>query len=276
MTDTTILENLLASKFIQRKDVKAIQRGGAYMPVLDRNKNRVPWERQDLTDHVTGRKSFGHYLVGTDGNAKLFAFDIDLTKWDEKSGREQPTWLPIDEHGYTRRDAPPKALQPREAWLHPQAPDDLKRFLTAQMRGIAEILARICIELLEVPVAVTYSGNKGMHVYGLTGAASAQDLRGAAMEVISYAGCFEPLRGKNFFRHQDESPVTGYGCIDVEVFPKQDDLSGKDLGNLLRLPLGVNAKSGQQAFFANLSSPIDSLVEADPVAALEGGDPWQV
>jgi hypothetical protein len=276
--DHNSLTNLLASKFIQRKDVKAIQSGSAYMPVTDTGKrdgNYIPWSRQDLEDHVTGRKSFGHYLVGRDGQAKLFAFDIDLTKWSERSERPQPTWLPIDADGATVPCVEPKSLQPRDAWLHPKCPPELRRFLIAQMRGVADALARATVELLDVPVAVAYSGNKGLHVYGFTGAAPASDLRTAAVEVLEYSGSYEPLRGKNFYKHTDESPVTGYGCIDVEVFPKQDNLNEKDLGNLMRLPLGKHMKSGQQAFFLNLNSPVDELSPLDPVTALEGGNPWK-
>jgi hypothetical protein len=269
------LEDLLASKFIQRRDVKSQQtHNGAYYPVTEgRDGPYIPWSRDDLTDHLTGKKSYGHYLVDKDGNAKLFAFDIDLTKWSEKSGRVAPAWLAIDEEGFTVTGEP-KPLQPREAWNHPKAPPELRRFLISQLRGIAEKLATVTLDVLNVPVAVSYSGGKGLHVYGLTGTAPAQDLRSAAMEVISFAGCFEPLRGKNFYRHVDESPRTGFPCIDVEVFPKQDDLDGKDLGNLMRLPLGTHAKSRQEAYFLDLSSPIDELKVAEPVPALERGNPW--
>jgi len=264
---TTEVTNLLASRFIQRKDVKAVQRGDIYYP------DRSRWTRADLEAHVSGEKSFGHYLVGTDGQCKLFAFDIDLMKWDERNTRAQPTWVPIDENGYNA-DAEPKTLQPRDAWQHPKAPPELRRFLVAQMRGVADLLATLTADL-GIDVAVSYSGSKGMHVYGFTGAAPAHDVRGAAMDIIDIAGCFEPLRGKNFFRHASDDPRTGHGCIEVEVFPKQDDLSGKDLGNLLRLPLGVHTKSGKRAHFVTLNSHVDELVELDPVVALEGGSPWR-
>lgn len=267
--DPNKLADLLASRFIQRTDVKAVQRQDAYIP--DRSK----WTRKDLLNHVAGQKSFGHYLVGQDGQCKLFAFDIDLTKWDEKSDRPQPMWLPIGEDGYYIDGVEPKPLQPRDAWLHPKAPPELKRYLTEQMRGIADLLARITVEVLGVPAAVAYSGSKGMHVYGFTGSAPAHDVRGAAMEVVSYADCFEPLRGKNFYKHRNDDPHIGYGCIDLEVFPKQDDLNGKDLGNLMRLPLGIHGKSKQRSHFVTLNSYADELVELDPVVALEGGEPWQ-
>jgi len=275
--DAKQLIDLLASRFIQRRDVKAIQKGGAYMPVTATGRpdsERMPWTRADLEDHVAGRKSFGHYLIGQDGDCKLFAFDIDLTKWNGKSERSQPTWLPIDENGMTV-NVEPKPLQPREAWLHPKAPPELRRFLVAQMRGVAELLATATVDVLGIPVAVSYSGNKGIHVYGFTGAAPAHDVRGAAMEVMDYTNEFVPMRGKNFFRPKNDDVRTGFACCEVEVFPKQNKIEEDGFGNLMRMPLGIHAKSGQRAYFLTLNSNIDELVEADPVASLESGIPWQ-
>lgn len=38
-------------------------------------------------------------------------------------------------------------------------------------------------------------------------------------------------------------------AFDLEVFPKQDHLSGKGLGNLVKLPLGVHRVSGRRSYF---------------------------
>jgi hypothetical protein len=268
--------NLIASKFIQRRDAKAEQRNDIYVPVTDTGRpdgKRLKWTRDDLRAHVKGERSMGHYLVGSDGNAKLFAFDIDLTQPNEKTGRD-PKWVPILEDGAHDHSVAPKRLDPRKAWLHPQAPDELKRYLIAQMRETAEMLATVVMDVLGLPCAVAYSGSKGLHVYGFTGSAPAGDVRGAALEVIDYLGTFEPLRGKNFFKYTDDDPYTGLDCVDVEVYPKQDNLKGKDLGNLMRLPLGINKKSGQRAYFLNLSSSIDSLEEMPALPALNDGNPW--
>lgn len=272
---TKELADLLARRFIQRRDVKAIQKNEAYIPHTTNGKTSgdyLPWTRADLDAHIAGEASFGHYLLDQDGQCKLFAFDIDLMKWDEqRSTRSQPTWVPIEEDG-SNGSAEPKPLQPREAWKHPKAPPELRRFLTAQLRGMSDMLASIIVDTLDIPVAVAYSGNKGLHVYGFTGAAPAHDVRGAAMEILKYAGCFEALRGNNFFRHESDDPRTGYGCIEIEVFPKQSEVTS--LGNLMRLPLGIHNASKRPAYFIDLNSHVDQLVEADPVAAMEGGNPW--
>ncbi len=39
--------------------------------------------------------------------------------------------------------------------------------------------------------------------------------------------------------------------ISVELFPKQSNLSGKKLGNLIKLPFGIHKKSGKRSFFVN-------------------------
>lgn len=269
------LENLIGQRFIQRTDVKAIQRGDIYMPHTDSGKrdgNRIGWNRQAIRDHIEGRVSYGHYLVDTDGMSKLFAFDIDLVKSEPEKGKTFH-WIGIEPDG-TWSDMEPREVNPREAWSHPKCPDNLKRYLTSQLLGTAHVLAQWTAELIEIPVAVAYSGSKGVHVYGLTGSARAEDCRDAAIEVIEMQGKFETIRGRCFYGPVDKGVKSMSSCVEVEVFPKQTDLDGKDLGNLMRLPLGVNAKGGR-SFFVTLSSNVDEMQEVDPVRALEGGNPWQ-
>ena len=67
------LENLIAKKFISRKDVKAVQTSdGNYRPI------NTPWARNDLADHLAGTTTYGHYLLGQDDTCKLIAFDVDI------------------------------------------------------------------------------------------------------------------------------------------------------------------------------------------------------
>lgn len=42
-------------------------------------------------------------------------------------------------------------------------------------------------------------------------------------------------------------------CFNLEVFPKQDGLSGKGFGNLVKLPLGVHRGSGRKSWFLDRS-----------------------
>ncbi len=46
-----------------------------------------------------------------------------------------------------------------------------------------------------------------------------------------------------------DSLAPDLSCFKLEVFPKQDHLSGKGLGNLVKLPLGIHRQSGGRSFF---------------------------
>lgn len=268
------LEDLIGKRFIQRTDVKAIQRGEIYTPHTDSGKrdgNRIGWDRQAIRDHIEGRVSYGHYLVDPDGQSKLFAFDIDLAKADPDNGKTFQ-WIGLEPDG-SWSDMEPRTFDPREAWAHPKCPEPLKRFMTACLTETAALLAKWIDELIQIPLAVAYSGSKGLHVYGFTGTADAEDCRDAAIEVIEMQGLYETIRGKCFYGPKDTSPKAMSSCVEIEIFPKQTNLDGKDLGNLMRLPLGDNAKGGR-SHFVTLSSVVDEMTEMDPVKALEGGNPW--
>ena len=43
-------------------------------------------------------------------------------------------------------------------------------------------------------------------------------------------------------------------CFSLEVFPKQDHLSGKGFGNLVKLPLGIHRQTGKRSFFTECTS----------------------
>lgn len=244
MSTTEDVAKALGNRFVQRRDVKAIQRAnGAYNPVEE------PWVLADLVAHVEGQKTYGHYLVDAEGRTRLFAFDIDF----ETTG----TWR-------SDPSAERQAINPREVWFGEDSA--CRRDLLVQLRCMAEGLAIRTHRLLEIPVAVSYSGHKGMHVYAFTGPVDASDARAAAVEVLDSFGVFAPSRGHNFYKHTE-----GYDSLAIEVFPKQDKISEGGFGNLLRLPLGINQKSGQYGVFVDLRSGYDRIVADNPLAALTNG-----
>ena len=241
---------LLGKRFIERRDVKAVQHSnGIYTP------DRTSWKMQDLRDPIAGTKSLGHYMVSQEGNAKLFAFDLDLKK--------EGHFILLKEDAIMDAGQP---CNPREIWKDPDHPG--REYLCMQLRCMAEGLAIRTWNLFdgEYPVALSYSGNKGLHVYCFTGTMPASDTRGMALEVLKSFGCFSPSRGENFFVHD----LGVYANVEIEVFPKQDNLEGKDLGNLMRLPLGRNLKSGNASYFLDCACPYTELRELDPVVALNG------
>ncbi len=268
--ETRQVADLLARKFISRRDVKAVQkvlRDGTVVYTPDGKRQAdgtyseyYPWDRESLTAHVTGERSLGHYLLDTDSKTKLFSFDIDL----EKAG-----FLPRDED-WTEFEA----CNPREVWRD-RAAIHQRAFIKLQFKSIAHMLLKTIVEELSIPCAAAYSGGKGVHVYGFTGHCAAYEAREGAMIVLDALDRFEPLRGQNFFRDKETDHTVGFQNLSIELFPKQDSLEGKDLGNLMRLPLGVNMKNPKDpTFFIDMNSPHAMMRPIDPVVALTASSPW--
>lgn len=285
------MATLIAKKFIQRRTAKAQQKyNGDYTPVAQWNQDGSrgqldPWKMIDLQAHLEGKATYGHYLIDEADTCKLFAFDIDLEQNRPPKGDDPGftgSWcelpdLSADEYDISDEDWNKRLkvheCNPREAWLdraHPGRP-----WLKYQLRVIAEKLSRTVAQEFELPVVSAYSGSKGVHVYAFTGPISANEAREAAETTLALAGGFELFRGKNFFRTVDQHPFTGFPNLSIEVFPKQGSLEGKDLGNLMRLPLGRNLKSQDPTFFIDQRAPLAQLVpHPDPLTLLETGRPW--
>lgn len=273
--------NLLASKFIARKDVKAVQKmmphgDCIYVPHCrgrQDDKEYIPWSRAALEMHVSGQASLGHYLLDTDNKCKFFAFDIDLEKPDPKL--PHIGWYPTNAFTAAEDEEWQYAqFNPREAWKDRSHPS--RAWQKTQLRSMAGLLASRIVTELDIPVVAYYSGNKGVHVYGFTGLVDASLAREGARLVLDAMGCWEPKRGDVFFQHLDKDPGTGYPNLSVEVFPKQDTLANEGgLGNLMRLCLGKNLKNPKDpTFFIDLRSPLNQLVPVDPVWALTTASQW--
>lgn len=272
------LVDLIARRFIARPDVKAIQhRDGSWSPHTvtgKRDGERIPWKRPHLQEHLAGTKTYGHYLLNTDSTCKLFAFDIDL----EKSGFVPDPWSPvISENGdvndtFVQIDGETQNL--RDMWLDRKS--HARPYFKLQFKQIAHKLMQGVHDELDLECAAAYSGGKGVHVYGFfPKALPAEEAREGALAVLESLDCFEPSKGENFFRHRDTDPLTGFPNLSIEIFPKQSSLDGKDLGNLMRLPLGRNQKSSDPTFFIDMTSPLGDLVPVDPVWALTTDNPWK-
>lgn len=240
--------NLLAKRFIQRSDVKAIQHdNGAWTP------KREKFTRSDLESHVAGKHTLGHYLVDQEDKCKLFIFDIDLVK-------EEQELEDLDGNTHT--------VNPREVWQDRQHP--LAFMLNHNLRCMAEGLAIRAYRLFQFPTAISFSGHKGLHVYIFTGVVKAAAAREAALAVLESYGCFEPVRGRSQFRHSDGF----YPMLNIEIYPKQDSLENKDLGNLVSLPLGIHRKTKNRKFFLTDKVPYGVFQEIDPEIALREGLTW--
>lgn len=213
-------------------------------------------------------------MLDTNSTCKLFAFDIDLEKvgWLPKAPLD--TNIPEEQlEAYYTTD---NFIQcnPREAWRDRKHPG--RSWMKVQFKMIAAKFMQVIHDELEIPCAAVYSGNKGIHVYGFTGLMPAADAREGARIVLDTIGDWVPSRGVNFFKHKDQDPVLGYPNISIEVFPKQDSLDGKDLGNLMRLPLGKNMKNPKDpTFFIDMTTPMAQMSPIDPIRALGNESPWR-
>lgn len=263
--DTRELVAKLGKRFLSRNDVKAIQNpDGTWRP------DRTTIKMSDFRMHLEGKRTIGHYMLSPDGNVKLFAFDIDIKKNSEKN----ETFYRDNNNEIVLGDM-------RAAWTTPN--HAALPFLRTQLRCMAEGLAYAIHRLTDgkLHVAVLDSGGKGLHVYGFFDApVPAQVARDTAMYVLEDLRCFEPVRGNNFWRHVGvtdslDQVTQPYQNLEIEIFPKQTSLVGKDLGNLMRLPLGVNAKTGRVSQFLRLDNGYeDEWNVLPPLDALGGTLPW--
>jgi hypothetical protein len=264
------LEDLFARKLIARTDVKAEQHAdGSYTPI------RSPWGRSDLQAHLAGTRTFGHYLLAPDDTCKIFCLDIDL-RGVRKSGQGTAPdgFLPISGLGEGEVTADFVPDDPRKAWAN--RADPRRPYIKYSMRLAGAMFAERVFSELEIPVAVAYSGSKGIHVYGLLHQRlPAAEAREGAMIVLDSMGMWTPERGDSVFGLKNRDPENPLVNFTVEVYPKQGSLQGKDLGNLLRLPLGKNLKSQDPTFFMDLTSSLADMRPVDPEWALTTTDPWK-
>lgn len=276
MTDNKALAKLIAQKFIARPDVMARQsRFGTYAPV------HSSFTMDALLGHLGGNTSLGHYMINPEGDqVKLFALDIDLEQ--PREGKDKKFYLPFEEDEWGSY-SDWQECNPRQFWMSRQQ-GPARNCMKFQMKMIASKFVAKIQRDLEIPALAAYSGSKGVHVYGFTGKMSAEDAREGALIILEETG-WELSRGQNFFTYKGslaDVPFSDYHLHDyhqysVEVYPKQATVADKEkaLGNLMRLPLGVNYKSPKDtAFFLDLRSAMQDFKPMDPVEALTTTNPW--
>lgn len=300
------LAGLFARRFIQRRDVKAVQLAGPLGALnkgdwIPDRKFREPnphaplgFKMSHLVSHIAGENTYGHYLLDSDSKCRLFAFDIDLEKTNPSRRPKQlnnglqgsyvkmPDWkdLPADlspeaqEEWATTAMIVTNGADPRDLWAD-RREKEARAWYKLQMKELAAKFIKIIQTDLDLPCAVAYSGSKGIHVYGFTGPLPADEVRAGAELVLKLSGEFESFRGQNFWRHKNPNPIHGYPSFSIEVFPKQGSVDTNGLGNLMRLPLGKNHKSSDPTFFLDMNKPMmDFSPHPDPVKLLETGDPF--
>jgi hypothetical protein len=178
-------EDCFARQWANKREGKC-----GYVPV------RRPMEPSDVEDHLSGRMTYGIYLMKEDATVLVSVIDLDL--------------IPKFRTGNMSKEE--KHLVNREA--------------TYAATRIREVAA----ELDSKPL-IEFSGGKGYHFWlFFESPASARDARGFLKQIV------KPL----------EKDLTVFS---FEIFPKQDSLTGKGFGNLVKLPLGIHRLTGKRSFF---------------------------
>ncbi len=239
------LADLFIDRFVARDDVVAVQNsGGGYSPYT------YPITARTVEAHLLGEATYGHYMINPHNNScKFFCFDIDLKTagnyWIEPDLRLADENLTHEEFGiwYERNRIGPKPVNPREAWI--LRSEEPRSFFKMQFRTLAELFSYNIADKLGIGTAVSYSGHKGIHVYGFTGLDDAANVRAAAEYVLEQLNIFSPARGKNFYIDTTGS----FENVEIEVFPKQTEVKEGGYGNLLRFDLGVNQKNPNDPCF---------------------------
>ena len=235
------IDKLMAKRFIQRRDVKAVQaKTGAYKPI------KTKWTLADVRRHLDGSVTYGHYLLDQNDKTRVCAFDLDFADEVEFKGRTFST---------------------KNAFIHHHHP--AKEELNSQIRALSDGLAmRLKRMYPQLTVLCSFSGSKGVHVIGcLPKPTTGKAARKLVVSVLKSYGCFTEFKGKNFWQHsRGEHPN-----IKIETFPKQISVGNGGFGNLLRLPMGVNQKTGSAGFFYDLRAPQHLLIPDDSAMALDFG-----
>jgi hypothetical protein len=211
------IAKLFASKFIARHDIKAIQRAnGEYNPVNSKI------TKTDLLDHLSGRHTYGHYLLSPEGECKVLVFDIDLVGSNRVPTGLVPTTM--DDMGKFDNFVP---MNCREVWRDRSRKVE-RAFLKVQLRSVANQLTRLITDVLEIPAAVAYTGAKGLHVYGFTGRMPARDVRYAGEIVIAEHGKLEPDLGNHSFKFKKEYDEWGNQSCATSAWQEPKEPEGSD------------------------------------------------
>jgi len=289
--DTEALAQLLAKKFVQQKLVKAIQTSdGGYRPIRTNypNGDFVKWVMRDFRDHINGTHTYGHYTSDAEGLTKLITFDLDLRKEGTYCTLPDKDFFLLPPARQTNAEFD-KRLQiiqshPRDDWHDRKHP--ARGWYKQQLRSLCEWISSTAHKDLGFQVACAYSGNKGCHVYcffpepvptGIARESAFLILEATAERIMSGTYRFASIKGNSFYRFTDPDPYTGFENIDIEVYPKQDEALGDKLGNLVRLPLGVNLKNPKDpCFILDQRVPYSALQpHPNPVEVLSGRSPWE-
>lgn len=198
-------EDCFARQWVNKPEGKQ-----GYVPV------RRPIERQDVEEHLRGRKTYGIYLLKNNATVKVAVIDVDLVQ------------------------------RLRQGNLNAEERSLVKRERCYVFSRIKEMGAEAGLSPL-----VEFSGGKGFHFW------------------FFFDTPVEAAKVKRALERIKNSFSKDLSAFNIEVFPKQDQLSGKGLGNLVKLPLGVHRATGKSSYFVechhrSVEAQLDFLSRIEP------------
>ncbi len=199
-------EDCFARQWANKKEYKQ-----GYVPV------RRPMDPEDVEEHLSGRKTYGIYLLRSDATVKTAVIDVDVAS-KFRTGK----------------------LSSEE-----------KRLITRERDYLLSRIPELAQEQGLIPV-IEFSGGKGFHFWFL-------------FESPIPAG-----EAKAYLTYMAGPLATDISSFNLEVFPKQDHLTGKGMGNLVKLPLGVHRLTGKRSRFIachdrSLDAQLDFLMRIQTV-----------
>lgn len=271
------LADIIATRFISRHDAYAIQQpGGGYY----RQDGNIT--RELLLAHLNKQITIGHYVLGGENldTCKFFCFDVDLATNGTYLVTPDPALMPATgaDDWLAANTTGPHTGNVRMLWK--RRDPNSRPYIKERLRTLGEILTST-IHDVGIPTAMTYSGSKGIHVYGFTGPAQGEQAIALAELVITKArdrGCdFKPAKGSNsLVDYSGNFPGMG-----IEIFPKQPTAlkadGGHGYGNLVRVEFGKNQNSPDDPCFLvdQRLAHVELSPHPDPVSVLSSGQPWK-
>ena len=188
------------------------QRQG-YVPV------RRPMTCDDVKEHLSGRKTYGIYLLEEDSSVRTGVIDIDLAG-------------PFRDPASLRKNR--SAVQREAEYL---------------MKRIADMASGSGLDFI-----AEVSGGKGYHCwFPVSAPVAAGEMRTALQGMVNHL-------------KEDVS------CFSLEVFPKQERLTGKGFGNLVKLPLWIHRVTGKKSWLLGAASR-EIQAQLDYICNFKPSDP---
>jgi hypothetical protein len=254
---------LMGTLLIARRDVKAIETSGGWIPDREQcdkhdasrrcaNCNDAPsrpFKISDFHQHLLGQRCMGTYLLDENDRVKFFALDFDLQKegaewWLVHEPDDPDAWTGSDPMGEVDLDATQTGNL--EAALH----DPLHsghRWARILIYDTLVAFRQIINDQLGLPVLPVVTGGGAHLLVPFGNAIPAREARDIAKVVMDASG-WKNVKGDGVF-WRAASP-----SLEIEVFPKQDALSksGASFGNLIRLPLGWHRGAQVRTYFLDM------------------------